>query len=156
MFASFSTNALCQQRKAVSWEKAVLQHDGLTDNARPHVSTDTTTHMTSKSCVLLKQAPYSPDTNILDRFIFTKLKMERSEIVFRELADDISFLNNASLNWHSQLRASSLINRKNIVELLSTKLAIIYDTIFYNIDNVVIWWKLNWLWWKLFFLKRRK
>ena len=77
-FESFSTFELRQSRDAVMWENAVLQHD----NARPHISNLNQGHIASKNCVLLPQTPYSPDTNILDRFIFPKLEMERTETTF--------------------------------------------------------------------------
>ena len=75
-FASFSTFELRQNGKAVFWENAIIQQD----NARPHVSRETRDFIASKNAVLLPQAPYSPDTNICDRFIFPKLEMERYQM----------------------------------------------------------------------------
>lgn len=77
-FAAFNIYELRQMGKAVIWETAVLYHD----NARPHVSAATNQFLDAKNCVRLRQPPYSPDTNILDRFVFPKLEMERSSIQF--------------------------------------------------------------------------
>lgn len=90
-FASFSTYELRQARTAVLWENSVIQHD----NARPHVSSATKRFIEVKNGFLLPQAPYSPDTNILDRFLFPKLEMERCEITFRDRGELKEFLNEA-------------------------------------------------------------
>lgn len=57
-------------------ENAFLQHD----NARPHVSHRTNAYLNETNVTLIKQAPYSPDTNILDRFVFPMLEMSRSRL----------------------------------------------------------------------------
>lgn len=82
-FTEFSTYELRASRKAVLWENAVLYHD----NARPHVSRATIGFLQTKNCIRLPQPPYSPDTNILDRFVFPKLEMERSKISFNTYDD---------------------------------------------------------------------
>lgn len=86
--AAFSTYELQISRKAVRWENSTIQHD----NARPHVSRATTEFIEGKNSVLLKQPPYSPDTNILDRMVFPKLEMERSQIRFRNEEEVQDFL----------------------------------------------------------------
>ena len=90
-FNTFSTYELRQAQKAIFFENCVLQHD----NARPHVSHTTQTHLAAKNCSLLPQAPYSPDTNLLDRFLFPKLEMERCELQFENREDLRNFLTNA-------------------------------------------------------------
>jgi len=92
-FASFSTYDLRQARAAILWENSVIQHD----NARPHVSTATKHFIEEKNGHLLPQAPYSPDTNILDRFLFPKLEMERCETTFSDRDELKEFLDRASL-----------------------------------------------------------
>lgn len=83
-FAAFDTYELRQTTQSIQFENCFLQHD----NARPHVSRATQEFLVSKNCTLLKQPPYSPDTNILDRFVFPKLEMERSSMEF-ETSDDV-------------------------------------------------------------------
>jgi histone-lysine N-methyltransferase SETMAR len=58
------------------------------DNARPHVSRLTSTFFTNKNVSLLHQPPYSPDYNILDRFIHPHLEDKRQKTNFKS-ADDL-------------------------------------------------------------------
>ena len=76
VFIAFNSYELQQERRSVSWENAQLQHD----NARPHVSLHTCEFLRQKNCRLLKQPPYSPDLNILDRMVFPKLEMARCHL----------------------------------------------------------------------------
>ena len=52
--------------------KVVWQHD----NARPHVSAATKDFFSKRGVELLWQAPYSPDLNLLDRWVNKELKKE--------------------------------------------------------------------------------
>ena len=52
--------------------KVVWQHD----NARPHVSAATKDFFSKRGVELLWQAPYSPDLNLLDRWVNKELKNE--------------------------------------------------------------------------------
>lgn len=84
--SQFDSYELRQERRAVSFENVFLQHD----NARPHISQATNTYLKDKNCKLIKQSPYSPDLNLLDRMIFPLLEMRRSKITFgskQELSD---------------------------------------------------------------------
>ena len=54
------------------WE-LVIQHD----NARPHVSRQVKEWLTAQHVSLLKQPPYSPDTNLMDRFLFRNYEVYR-------------------------------------------------------------------------------
>ena len=66
------------------------------DNARPHVSRETLAYFGEKNIRLLKQAPYSPDMNMLDSFIFPRLESMRNTYEdFKSRDDLISFLNSA-------------------------------------------------------------
>ena len=47
-----------------------LQHD----NARPHVSRETSSFLERRGVSLVKQSPYSPDMNICDRWLNSKLE----------------------------------------------------------------------------------
>ncbi len=54
------------------WEM-VVQHD----NARPHVARNVTEWIETQHMSLLKQPPYSPDTNLMDRFLFRNYEVFR-------------------------------------------------------------------------------
>jgi len=56
------------------------------DNARPHVAKSTMKYMESK-VTLVKQAPYSPDLNILDRWLIRKIKEDLNQIELRNDRD---------------------------------------------------------------------
>ena len=57
----------------VSW-----QHD----NARCHVSRETSSFFESRGIEIVKQSPYSPDLNLCDRWLFHKLKTELRKTIF--------------------------------------------------------------------------
>lgn len=98
-FTSFSSYELRRNGKAILWENAVIQHD----NARPHVSNVTQTFIRSRNCAMLKQAPYSPDVNLLDRFLFPKLEMERSKINFQDRDALRAFLDERLQNLNERM-----------------------------------------------------
>lgn len=50
----------------------------LHDNARPHTARATANYLNDHNVRLLKQPPYSPDTNLCDRYIFPRLEGKRS------------------------------------------------------------------------------
>lgn len=91
VYDSFNTYELQQNGRHISWENSLLYHD----NARPHVSHMTTAFLDDKNCIRLRQPPYSPDTNILDRFVFPKLEMERHKIQMMSTEDVRAFLHEA-------------------------------------------------------------
>ena len=47
------------------------------DNTRPHTAARTQEYLTRSGATLLKQSPYSPDLNLCDRFLFTRLQEHR-------------------------------------------------------------------------------
>ena len=56
------------------------------DNARPHTAAATQHFMASRNVKLVKQSPYSPDLNLLDRFLFRQVKSDlRGKIVAAQL-----------------------------------------------------------------------
>ena len=61
----------------------LFQHD----NARPHTAESTRTHLLEKGITLIKQAPYSPDLNILDRWLNQKIKESLNHVVLSDHAD---------------------------------------------------------------------
>ena len=62
------------------------------DNARPHVSRTTLEFIARKKITLWKQAPYSPDLNLLDRWIFSELEAQRNIVSFGSIEDLKEFL----------------------------------------------------------------
>lgn len=52
------------------------------DNARPHTSATTTNFLTSRSVTRIAQPPYSPDYNMLDRWVFAYLKKSFRKVTF--------------------------------------------------------------------------
>jgi hypothetical protein len=65
--------------KLLPWEM-ILQHD----NARPHVAHLVHDWLEQQHISLLKQAPYSPDTNLMDRFIFRNYESFRRDKNFND------------------------------------------------------------------------
>ena len=61
----------------------VLMHD----NARPHVASSVTQFLEQKGVTLLHQPPYSPDFNMLDRWVFTLLDRHRIHRNFEDYND---------------------------------------------------------------------
>ena len=46
------------------------------DNARPHTAAQTQQFLEGRGVPLVKQSPYSPDLNLLDRFMFRHIKLD--------------------------------------------------------------------------------
>ena len=44
------------------------------DNARPHTAQRTRSYMSAVGLINIEQSPYSPDLNMCDRFLFTRLQ----------------------------------------------------------------------------------
>lgn len=87
-------NEMCEHMKAnagIQTENMVL----IQDNARPHVSKTSLDYFGRKNIRLLKQAPYSPDSNMLDRFIFPRLEAKRTQYQDFHTKDELqAFMNN--------------------------------------------------------------
>lgn len=54
------------------------------DNARPHVSIESRQFIQSRNISLIPQPPYSPDFNMLDRWVFAYLKKSMRHMEFRD------------------------------------------------------------------------
>ena len=52
------------------------------DNARPHSATITQDYLTRNGVSVVHQAPYSPDLNLLDRYVFRAIKQDLKNDVF--------------------------------------------------------------------------
>jgi hypothetical protein len=64
------------------------------DNARPHVSQETSCFLQSNGVNCLKQPAYSPDMNMLDRFVNRHLECQRGNKCFSSSDELIDFVNN--------------------------------------------------------------
>lgn len=62
------------------------------DNARPHTSISTGNFLTENNVTLLGQAPYSPDFNLLDRYIFRNLEYARRNVAFSNRDEVVNFI----------------------------------------------------------------
>ena len=60
----------CLRTNPVNLSNLVWQHD----NARPHTRKDVASFFQWRKITLLKQAPYSPDLNLCDRWLFAHVK----------------------------------------------------------------------------------
>ena len=49
------------------------------DNARPHIALMTRTYFENNGITLVKQLPYSPDMNFLDRYVFRNMEFDRRD-----------------------------------------------------------------------------
>lgn len=77
---------------ALGWRNGCLIHD----NARPHVSKLVTDFLQQKRLRVIRQAPYSPDYNLLDRWMFNKLENMRAKQNF-QTCDELREFLSASL-----------------------------------------------------------
>ena len=84
MHAKFSHSG----RKSLSWKNSVIIHD----NARPHVSRETTSFLTQKKITVWRQPAYSPDFNACDRWLFSFFEMKRLRHEFVDRNDLHEFL----------------------------------------------------------------
>jgi transposase len=62
----------------LDWKDMALMHD----NARVHTSVAVRDFLEERGVKVIRQAPYSPDMNLLDRFIFSTLERMRNNITF--------------------------------------------------------------------------
>lgn len=76
------------------------------DNARPHTSTATTQFFQNRKIELIHQAPYSPDLNQCDRWLFKHLKKALREKRL-DCADDVQ---KASLNVFREIPEQRFVN----------------------------------------------
>jgi histone-lysine N-methyltransferase SETMAR len=62
------------------------------DNARPHTAQMTEAFLLQHAILRVPQPPYSPDTNLMDRYIFRNMESDRREKTFHTLDDVKNFL----------------------------------------------------------------
>jgi hypothetical protein len=70
------------------WSRILLMHD----NARPHTCNLMKDFQASKGVEMVKQPAWSPDFNLLDRFVFAALENARVKMDFGDEEDIESFL----------------------------------------------------------------
>lgn len=90
-YCRFLANAFRNFRRlrsgSLEFNDASIQHD----NARPHISHHTMHYIEQRGAKLLRQSPYSPDFNMLDRFVFAKMEQLRVKINFNNEEDVKTF-----------------------------------------------------------------
>ena len=62
------------------------------DNARPHTANMTKDFFVRNNIVHMKQPPYSPDFNLLDRYVFRNMEFERRIMDFNTKEEIEEFL----------------------------------------------------------------
>jgi hypothetical protein len=62
------------------------------DNARPHTANMTEAFLAANNIQRIPQPPYSPDMNLLDRFIFRNMESKRSKRMLKNLAEVEAFI----------------------------------------------------------------
>ena len=65
------------------------------DNARPHTAASTMEFLEKRNVTCIKQAPYSPDLNMCDRWIFKELKKHLRNCSIQSKDDVVS----EALQW---------------------------------------------------------
>lgn len=78
-------------------EKVIPMRRNLTimhDNARPHTAIMTRNFFEENDITHLRQAPYSPDFNLLDRYVFRNMEFDRRHLVFETKQQVVDFLTN--------------------------------------------------------------
>ena len=80
------------------------------DNARPHKAGITENHLRENSIERIPQPPYSPDMNLLDRYVFRNMEVVRKNVTFDSIDEARHFVSNF-LNSISRLSLQREFNR---------------------------------------------
>ena len=110
MFTTFE-----RQLQLPRWELH-LQHD----NARPHVAITVRNWLAAERINLLKQPPYSPDFNLMDRYLFRSYEVYRSGVNF-DNSNDVEanindFMTNLPANKLQKEFQQLKIHLENVIE----------------------------------------
>lgn len=87
--------------------KRVGHLDLMHDNARPHVAVMTQAFCEEHGIKLLRQPPYSPDMNLLDRFVFRNLEFDRRKKQFPNINSLSEYIANFMKNKMTKLKLST-------------------------------------------------
>ena len=79
------------------------------DNARPHKAIMTEEFLRENGIERIPQPPYSPDMNLLDRFIFRNMEAERRKVVFESLEAARKFVENYLQGFSHCLLTNELV-----------------------------------------------
>lgn len=72
----------------LTWQEMILQHD----NARPHTKATVMSYLSKNGVTLLKQPVNSPDFNLMDRWVFSRLERNRRNRSFESQEEVKQFL----------------------------------------------------------------
>ena len=94
----------------------VIMHD----NARPHKSRMTETFLMENNIHRVPQPPYSPDVNLLDRFVFRNMEAARSGLVIRSTQEARDFVDDFLRNIRRQSLTNELARlRDDLQEIIN-------------------------------------
>jgi hypothetical protein len=79
------------------------------DNARPHVAIRTRNFLRNSGIPIVNQPAYSPDLNLLDRFVFRNYEQFRSNIVFNNAEEMKHSIFNYLLTLHPAVMNNQLL-----------------------------------------------
>ena len=101
------------------------------DNARPHVAQVVNNWLASEYIERIKQPPYSPDANLMDRFIFRNFKTFRRNKHFSNVDEVVKEVDDYIATLLAEKLSNKQLNLKN-------DLPQIIDS---NLSNLVITYK---------------
>lgn len=80
------------------------------DNARPHTAQMTTTFLEQNNIQRLPQPPYSPDMNLMDRYVFRNMEIARREKTFNTI-DEVKMFLEEFLSKETRYKLTRELNR---------------------------------------------
>lgn len=113
-YIEFLTNLQRTRRQG----NLVIMHD----NARPHKSQMTENFLIDNGIGLVSQPPYSPDMNLLDRFIFRNMETERRNQEFDDINDARIFVNNYLATFRRHVLTNELAHfRRDLQAIINNR-----------------------------------
>lgn len=91
------------------------------DNARPHIATSVSEWLDEKGIIKVRQPPYSPDVNLMDRFIFRNFEMFRRNIVLEDERSVKDMIERFMASLTTEALKSEFRKLKNDVEAIIEK-----------------------------------
>ena len=81
------------------------------DNARPHTALMTREFFANNGITLLKQPPYSPDMNLLDRYVFRNMEFDRRDQHFASKNEVERYVQNFMATKMTRVKLSRELER---------------------------------------------
>lgn len=86
------------------------------DNARPHVARVTEGFLAEHDIAPIRQPPYSPDFNMLDRFIFRNMEASRKDLIFHTRNEARQFVNDYLSTFNRPTLTKQLATYRAVLE----------------------------------------